>query len=316
MSSNRMHFPNAVHFVTNRTENEQFLLLPTEAVTKIMQGWFARALCKKGKGLKIYAFIFLSNHFHLLVQDTEGTLAAFMNYFEANVAKAINRELGRRGSFWAREYDDVIVDGDDAFWDRYAYTVANAVKAGLVDRAEEWIGWNSLAGARSSGEYSFEMLNLTKLHNATRRGKKVDESKYIETWSFKLETPPRHLGKSDAEKRQHLDALLESAEAKYRAARGNKPPLGVKNVLRQRPTDRPQNPSFRPRIRIFSLDRNRRDELLDSYRTFVGTYREVFQTYRNAAAAKSRPAVKWPPGSYPPSCCHPTRHEPEPAVAS
>jgi len=247
----------------------------------------------------------------LLVNDTKGTLAAFMGYFQANVAKAINRELGRRGSFWAREYDDVIVDGDDAFWNRYAYTVGNAVKAGLVDRSDEWIGWNSLAGARTDGKYSFEMLNRTKLHNATRRGQKVDKSKFLETWSFKLATPPQHVGKSNAEKRGHIDALLESAETDYRALRGNKPPLGVKNVLRQRPTDRPRTPSFRPRIKVFSLDRAQREELLDRYRTFVGDYRKIFDDYRKAAARKSRPTVEWPPGSYPPSCRHPRRHEHE-----
>ena len=30
------------------------------------------------------------------------------------------------------------------------------------------------------------MLNRTKLHNATRRGQKVDVSKFIEKWEFEL----------------------------------------------------------------------------------------------------------------------------------
>lgn len=306
MSANRMHFPNTVHFITNRTENEMFLLLPTENVTKIIQGWFARALCRFGEGLEIYAFIFLSNHFHILANDTKGTLATFMCYFQANVAKEINRELGRKGSFWAREYDDMIVDGDNAFWNRYAYTLANAVKAGLVDKSDQWIGWSSLAGVRADGMYNFKMLNRTKLHNASRRGQKVDKSQFIETWSFALTTPPTLAGKDDDEKRRHINLLLESAEAEYRALRSNKQPLGVKNVLRQRPTERPMNPSFRPRIKVFSLDPDRREELLESYRTFVGIYREIFDGYRNAAAEGCRPTVDWPPGSYPPSCCSPT----------
>ena len=310
MSANRMHFPNTFHFITNRTENELFLLLPTKTITKIIQRWFTRALCCFGEGLEVYAFIFLSNHFHLLVNDTKGTLAAFMCYFQANVAKAINRELGRKGSFWAREYDDVIVDGEDEFWNRYAYTLANAVKAGLVDTSEEWVGWSSLAGARSDGVYKFEMLNLTKLHNATRRGQKVDKSKFIETWSFALTTPPLLAGRDNDEKKRHIDTLLKSAEAEYRALRGNKPPLGVKNVLRQRPTDRPRNPSFRPRIKVFSLDRERRKELLKTYRTFVSIYREILDGYRKAAAERRRPTVEWPPGSYPPSCLYPTWYEP------
>jgi hypothetical protein len=113
-----------------------------------------------------------------------------MCYFEANVAKAINRELGRKGTFWSREYDDVIVDGDKEFLNRYAYTTCNAVKAGLVNKASDWVGWSSLGGALSYGKYCFDMLNRTKLHNATRRGQKVDESKFVEKWAFELTIPP------------------------------------------------------------------------------------------------------------------------------
>ena len=73
MSANRMHF-----------------LLPTKRITDIIQCWFARALCLYGKGIEISAFVFLSNHWHILCRDTKGTLAAFMWYFQGNVARAIN----------------------------------------------------------------------------------------------------------------------------------------------------------------------------------------------------------------------------------
>jgi len=309
MSANRMHIPNTVHFVTNRTEHEMFLLLPTERITEIIQCWFARALCLFGDGLEIYAFIFLSNHFHILCSDTKGTLAAFMCYFQANVAKAINREIGRKGSFWSREYDDVIVDGENEFWDRYAYTIGNAVKAGLVNKSSEWFGWNSLEGAMSDGKYSFEMLNRTKIHNATRRGQKVDVSKFIEKWAFELTPPPFLEEKTDAEKKRFIKELVKGAEAEYRSKRGNKPPLGVENILKQRPTDRPRNPSFSPRIKVFCFDRERRHEWLNGYRNFVGGYREIFDGFRKASSKRRRPTVEWPPGSYPPSCWYPVWHE-------
>jgi hypothetical protein len=261
------------------------------------------------EGLEIYAFIFLSNHWHMLCKDNKGTLAAFMCYFQANVAKAINRELGRRGRFWSREYDDVIVDGDDEFWNRYAYTVGNAVKAGLVDEARHWIGGCSLDAALSNSEFCFEMTNRTRLHNATRRGQKVDPSKFIETWSFELSTPPMMADKSTAEIKNKIKETLKSAEEEYRGARENKPPLGVAKVLRQNPTDRPKNPSFRPRIRVFSLDKDRRKALLDGYRTFVGGYKKTLEDYRKAAAKRTDSKTEWPHGSYPPSCWHPIGYE-------
>ena len=309
MSTNRMHFPDTVHFITNRTEHEMLFLLPTEQITEIIQCWFARALCLFGQGLEIYAFIFLSNHFHILCNDTKGTLAAFMWYFQGNVAKAINREIGRKGRFWSREYDDVAVSGDAELIDRYAYTIGNAVKAGLVDKSEEWIGWSSLEGAMSDGRYSFEMLNRTKLHNATRRGQKVDVSKFYEKWEFELTPPPFLEGKTDSERKRFIKDLMKAAETEYRAKRGNKPPLGVKNILNQNPTDRPRNSSSRPRIKVFCFDRERRHEWLDGYRNFVGGYREIFDGFRKASSKRRRPTVEWPAGSYPPSCWYPVWYE-------
>jgi REP element-mobilizing transposase RayT len=309
MSANRMHFPNTVHFITNRTEHEMLFLLPTERITEIVQCWFARALCRFGQGLEFYAFIFLSNHFHLLVNDTQGTLAAFMWYFQGNVAKAVNNELGRKGRFWSREYDDVIVDGDAALIDRYAYTMGNAVKAGLVDKSEEWLGWNSLKGVLSDGRYCFEMLNRTKLHNATRRGQKVDSSKFIEKWEFELTPPPFLEGKSWAEKNHFIEELMESVETQYRSMRNNKPSLGAKNILNQHHTDRPKSPAFRPRIKVFCLDKKQRIERLEGYRNFVGSYREIFDGFRKAASKRCCPTIEWPIGSYPPSGLYPISNE-------
>ena len=77
---------------------------------------------------------YLSNHFHLLCRDTKGTLAAFMCYFQSNVAKAINKVLGRKGTFWSREYDDVLVPKEADFWDRYAYILGNASTAEILTR--------------------------------------------------------------------------------------------------------------------------------------------------------------------------------------
>ena len=314
--SPRMHFKNAVHFITNRTEHQMFFLLPTKTITKLIRQWFARALKKYGNGLEIYAFIFLSNHFHLLVKDTGdsgkspgtgGNLAAFMCYFQGNLARAVNRELGRSGTFWSGEYDDVIVEGDAELLNRYAYTLCNAVKAGLVDTADEWPGWTSLQGALSDGTYRIEMVNRTKVHNATRRGQKVDKSKFEETWTFKLTLPPFLEGKTKDERRQFIKDLLKTAEAAYRERREYKPPLGVPAIRKQRPTDRPKNPSFRPRIKVFILDEQRRREWLEGYRTFVGAYREAFDVYRKAAYKRRRPAIEWPDGSYPPGCWTPVR---------
>jgi hypothetical protein len=230
-----------------------------------------------------------------------GNLAQFMCYFQANVAKAINKELGRHGKFWAREYDDVIVDGEAELLDRYAYILCNAVKSGLVDRASEWIGLSSLGHALTGEPIRVKAFNATKYHQATRRGQKKNRSEFMEEFTYQLFVPPMWEGKSQAEIRKLTKELVKGGEAKYRAARGHRPALGVEKIRAQSPFDRPKAPSFRPRIKFFTFCKDRRKELLEAYRQFVGAYRATWYGFFKAAHLGKRPTVEWPNGSYPPS---------------
>jgi hypothetical protein len=102
-----------------------------------------------------------------------------------------------------------------------------------------------------------------------------------------------------------VDEHVALAEKFFREQRENRPCLGMDLVLAQSFTDRPSEPSRRPRIKVFSLDKAKTDELLDSYRRHAGGYREVYYGFVNAAQAGKRPTVEWPRGSYPPSCAVP-----------
>ena len=101
----RVHTNNSVYFVTNRCHQERFFMLPRPGVNKLIGAWLAIALYKYGDGIEVFAFIFLSNHFHILLRDTKGQLAEFMWYLQLNIAKALNEFNGkRRGAFFSREY--------------------------------------------------------------------------------------------------------------------------------------------------------------------------------------------------------------------
>lgn len=305
MAGIRMHCKDTFHFVTNRCEQEQFLLLPTKQTKALIIEWLARALTFVGGGIELHAFIFMSNHFHILLRDTGGQVARFMGYFQGNLAKAVNESLGRHGKFWSREYDDMLLGTDEDYLDRYAYTLCNAVKAGLVDRAAHWRGFSSLDMALTGKPMSVRILNKTKLHNATRRGQEVDEERFCETHTIALATPLVWAGLSQAARANKITELLHSGETFYRSLRGNKPALGMARIIRQSPFDRPRHPSFRPRVKVFSRDKVVRDELLSAYRIHTGAYRDVLHKFVKAALAGKRPAVEWPAWSYPPSSALP-----------
>ena len=311
MGNIRYFDKDAIHFVSNRCEHEMFLLLPQKRINELIVFWLAKAMDRYGSGIRIYALIFMCNHFHILLQDTLGQLPQFMGYFQGNLARAINDEIGRGGSFWYREYDDVIVDGEEEFWNRYAYTVLNPVKSGLVATAGQWRGLSSLGFALENKPLKITGINRTKYNDAMRFGKRANPKDYEETYSFKVSTPPMLQGKTRARQNSFITELLKGAAQKYKKDRLYKPALGMRRVMKQRFTNRPKSPSQRPRFKFFCMDRERLKELKGSYNGFVARYRECMamlfdraqQTTRpNRRAPSYRNPIPWPPGCFPPTC--------------
>lgn len=97
-------------------------------------------------------FSVISNHAHVLFRPLEkedGTyhaLQTIMHSLKRHTARQANKVLGREGAFWQHEsYDHVVRDRQE--WERIvAYVLNNPVKAGLVERWEDW-PWTFLKDA-------------------------------------------------------------------------------------------------------------------------------------------------------------------------
>jgi len=109
-------------------------------------------------GFKLYAWVLMPNHAHLLIREPEsGDVSGLLRSLKGTVARRILsrwRELdapvleklvdgGGRLRFWQRGggYDRNIVS-DAEFDEKVGYIHMNPVRAGLVERATDW-GWGS-----------------------------------------------------------------------------------------------------------------------------------------------------------------------------
>ncbi len=54
-------------------------------------------LARAAQGVKIYAFVFMSNHFHLLLSAPGLNLGLFMCQFQVRLAAELNNLHGREG---------------------------------------------------------------------------------------------------------------------------------------------------------------------------------------------------------------------------
>ena len=300
----RIHFAeHNVYFVTNRCLQERFFFLPKPGIIKIIGSWLARALKKYGDGIELYGFIFLSNHMHLICKDTKGQLARFMWYFQLNVAKSINEELGRKGYFFSREYDAAPVLTDEDFEDRYAYILTNAVKAGLVARAADGPFFSSLQMALDGEPRSFVWTDNTLRHIRTRRGQRRAGAEFERRYTLSLSVPPAWRGWSAARRRRRVAGLVAANEARYGKARRaeGQGVLGARRILAQSPRMRPVAASFSPRVKVFCRDEALAAAYEEAFGRVKAAYRRMLRAAERASGAGRRSLVEWPPGTYPPS---------------
>jgi hypothetical protein len=300
--------PNTVWLVTNRCEHERFLLKPSPALNEILGGWFARALERYGDGIEVYAFIFLSNHFHILLRDTTGQMPRVMWYFQTNLAKEVKLLCGRTsGRVFGQRYDAKMVEGDERFLSRYAYVLGNPVKHGLVETAAQWPGLSSLGAARSGERLSFRLLDRTAFHNAARGDKPVRREDFIRTHTIELAVPPMWAHLNPRRRRSMIEKLMsgfEESKGMEREAEGRHVE-GSSMVLWRTSEDRPRMPAFRRRRSVVAQSAQRENEIMEVWKRVHDSYRETFAGLRRALLLGRRFQGEWPPWTCPPGCLEP-----------
>lgn len=89
--------------------------------------------------LAIHAWVFMNNHIHLLATpDNENSLPKTMQSLGRRYAQYHNRKYQRTGSLWDGRYKSGIVDSDNYLLSCYRYVEFNPVRAGMVNKPEDY----------------------------------------------------------------------------------------------------------------------------------------------------------------------------------
>jgi REP element-mobilizing transposase RayT len=88
------------------------------------------------------------------------SLSEYVKEIKQSFTRVYNKKRGRKGTFWAERFKSVIVEKGETLINCLAYIDLNPVRAGLVDRPEEY-RWSSLGYRfRSSRKDEFLSWNL------------------------------------------------------------------------------------------------------------------------------------------------------------
>jgi putative transposase len=135
----RIEFPGALYHVTARGDRQEaifdddrdrqiFLKILSEVVAQF--GWLCHAYC------------LMTNHYHLMIETPEGSLAKGMRQLNGVYTQWSNRRHQRSGHLFQGRYKAILVDWDGYFLELGRYVVLNPVRASVAKHPKDW-GWSS-----------------------------------------------------------------------------------------------------------------------------------------------------------------------------
>ena len=283
--------------VTCRTLHGRFLLRPSDKLAKLIVGILARAA--RRYEVEICAYVFLSNHCHLLLLPKNAFhLARFMNYVNANVAKEAGRLHGWREKFWGRRYRAIVVSHEGAAQvARLTYLLEQGCKEGLVASPRHWPGANSVRAMSTGSDPRGVWIDRTGQWHARQRGERPNELRFTEREVLKLHPIPCWADLEAHQVQARVRAMVHQIEAatEERHRVNGTAPLGVRAILEQSPHARPDRVDRSPAPRFHAANRQARLELLSAYSWFIAAYREASDVLRRGVRKAEFPTGCFPP---------------------
>ncbi|MDX6534236.1 MAG: REP-associated tyrosine transposase [Gaiellales bacterium] len=94
----------------------------------------------------VLAYCLMDNHYHLLVELSDGNLADGMHLLNGTYARWFNERHGVVGHLFEKRYWSDTVSGEDHLLSVVAYIARNPVRAGVSQTVFEW-PWSSAAAS-------------------------------------------------------------------------------------------------------------------------------------------------------------------------
>ncbi len=135
----RLEFAGALYHVTARGDRRE----PIYVDEKDRAVWLEvlGEVCHRFNWV-VHAYCQMTNHYHLVAETPEGNLARGMRQLNGLYTQRFNRGHGLVGHLFQGRYKAIVVQKESYLRELARYVVLNPVRAGMVERPEEW-RWSS-----------------------------------------------------------------------------------------------------------------------------------------------------------------------------
>ena len=132
----RISGPGVVHHIISRCNNEEFLFLTDwdfRMYLEMIQKY------KREFKFKLFHYALMHNHTHLQIEvGKKGNVSEIMQRINGEYAKLYNDEHRRKGHFWQGRFRSTLIEDENYFLRCGMYIELNAVRAGLVNKPQQW----------------------------------------------------------------------------------------------------------------------------------------------------------------------------------
>ena len=131
------------HHIATRCLEGFLFLKPKPEITSLVLGVLGRGREQYKDQVQIHNLVIMSNHYHLIASARSAEdLSAFMQFFNGNIAREVNRVLKKKRYFWESRYSSHVLLDEKSLEDAYKYVFANTFKERLVEHPSEWPGFH------------------------------------------------------------------------------------------------------------------------------------------------------------------------------
>ena len=128
----RIKAENQIYSVVTRVNDSRYIFQNNEVCEMFLD--HLKETKEKLK-FKLYAFVIMSSHVHLLIEPDDETadISEIMFYINGKFAQKYNLRSVRRGHFWMERFSSKLIECGQHLASSVAYFAMNPVKAGVTD---------------------------------------------------------------------------------------------------------------------------------------------------------------------------------------
>ena len=300
---------NALYMITNRLA-EGLPLVANDYINTLIYSVLARTQ-EAVPDIEICNFQFMANHYHgfIIPRKDPQDVSKFLNMLDGELAKFIQKLLGRRNSLvWAQRAHAAQILDYEAALKEISYSFLNPSCAHLVDSIDEWRGvssWSQMFFPAQIQTIAIYPSHIDKIPNRPFRCS--DVSLRMESLSA-LKLRPLSLilkpfgfkscfaasaNLTDEQIRNRILALVRTGEKKYRKERAKlkRAPLGPHALAEQNPYKTFKPKTFGRRVFCISTDHELRRLYIEAYHAFCKLCKQAWQKLRQGLCADYPPAA-------------------------